>query len=373
MKPTSILIIGGYGNTGSYIADLLLQHDNLEIVIAGRNAEKAFQKAKQLQKTYKKEVKSRRLDIADVVECRRAFQECDLVVVAAASTEHVEATITSAIESNTDYIDTHLSFPEKISILKKYEKIYHNKNMTVITDAGFHPGLPAALVRFVNLHFDTLQIANISSYMGIQWKNIKTSFNTVEEFMEELKNFNPTVFRNKKWEKISFKELGGNVFDFGEPIGKKNCIPMFLHELETLPKKIPSLEETGFYVSGFNPFTDNIITPLVMIALSMNVKWISRNVGRLFFWSAAKFARPPYVTMLQLEAKGIKKDKETSIQIQLSHEDPYLFTAIPVVTCILQYLERNHTPGFYFQSHFLRLEKLLQNLEGLDIRVIEKI
>ena len=54
--------------------------------------------------------------------------------------------------------------------------------------------------------------------------------------------------------------------------------------------------------------------------------------------------------------------------IRLSHDDAYMFTAIPVAACIMQYLERAHEPGFYFQSHFLRPESLLQVLERLSIR-----
>ena len=53
---------------------------------------------------------------------------------------------------------------------------------------------------------------------------------------------------------------------------------------------------------------------------------------------------------------------------RLSHDDAYLFTAIPVAACIMQSLERAHDPGFYFQSHFLRPESLLQVLEKLGIQ-----
>ncbi len=240
--------------------------------------------------------------------------------------------------------------------------------MTVITDAGFHPGLPAALVRHAALHFDQLKTANVSSYMGIRWKEIKTSLNTMEEFAEELKSFDPRVFRGKQWERTPLRELSSTAFDFGEGIGRRNCMPMYMHELEALPEQIPSLEETGFFVSGFNWFTDNIATTLAMLTIRMNIAWLTRLTGRFFFWSAGAFAKPPFVTVLQLEARGIKQGVEKQMTIRLSHEDAYLFTAIPVAACIMQYLEDVHQPGFYFQSHLLKPESLLQVLRSLGIQ-----
>jgi hypothetical protein len=53
--------------------------------------------------------------------------------------------------------------------------------------------------------------------------------------------------------------------------------------------------------------------------------------------------------------------------IRLSHDDAYAFTAIPVAATIMQYLKRANEPGFYFQSHFLSPENLLQVRRGLGI------
>jgi saccharopine dehydrogenase (NAD+, L-lysine-forming) len=124
--------------------------------------------------------------------------------------------------------------------------------MTVITDGGFHPRLPAALVRHAAHHFDQLKVANVSSYMGIRWGDIETFINTREEFAEELNGFNARVYRGRKWETIPLREWSRMAFDFGEGIGRRNCMPIYMHELEALPEQIPSLEETGFLISGFN-------------------------------------------------------------------------------------------------------------------------
>jgi saccharopine dehydrogenase (NAD+, L-lysine-forming) len=364
----TILIIGGYGNTGYYIAELLLQHTDAQLILAGRNEDKAKAAANRLRAQHGGEVEALRLDAGDEDQLRNAFKRCDLAVLAASTHKQVDTIIGVAIETQTDYLDTQLSITQKIEALRRHEDAFVQRGMTVITDGGFHPGLPAALVRHAALHFDQLKMANVSSYMGIRWKEIKTSLNTMEEFAEELKSFDPRIFRGKKWERIPLRELSSIPFDFGEGIGRRNCMPMYMHELEALPEQIPTLEETGFFVSGFNWFTDNIATTLAMLTTRMNIGWLTRLTGRFFFWSAGAFAKPPFVTLLQLEARGIKQGVEKKMTIRLSHQDAYLFTAIPVAACIMQYLEDVHEPGFYFQSHLLKPESLLQVLRKLGIQ-----
>jgi len=364
----TILIVGGYGNTGYYVAELLLQHTNAALVLAGRNEYKAKAAANRLRAQYAGEVEGLRLDAGDEDQLRNAFKRCDLAILAASTYKQVDTIIRVAIETRTDYLDTQLSIALKIEALRRHEGAFTERGMTVITDAGFHPGLPAALVRHAALHFDQLEKANVSSYMGIPWGELEISTNTMEEFAEELNHFEPLVFRRRKWERIPLTKLGDLAFDFGEGVGRRTCMPMYMHELEALPAEIPSLEETGFFISGFNWFTDNIATVLAMLATRMNVGWLTRLAGRFFFWSAGAFAKPPFITLLQLEALGTDGGAKKKMTIRLAHEDSYLFTAIPVVACVMQYLENAHEPGFYFQSGFLKPDTLLQVLSKLGIQ-----
>ncbi|MEO1257770.1 MAG: SDR family NAD(P)-dependent oxidoreductase [Bacteroidota bacterium] len=369
MKTTTILILGGYGNAGSHIAKLLLHHTDASIIIAGRNKKKAEKKVEELKKKNSGRVGACPLDVADKNQLKAVFQKCDLAIIAAATIPHVETIIKTAIETGTDYLDTQLSFPEKINVLKKYKETYSEKNRTIIADGGFHPGVPAAMVQYAATHFDQLKKANISSYLGIKWNKFNVSPNTLEEFTHEIKNFDPTVFRNKKWEKIPFRNIGNFQFDFAGDIGRRNCVPLFLHELETLPEKIPSLEETGFFIAGFNWVTDNIVTPIAMVGAHLNISWLSQRIGRFYFWSAGTFSKPPYVSVLQMEATGIKNNKESFLKIILSHEDAYFFTAAPVVACVRQYLKYEHEPGFYYQANFADATAFLQDIAKMGVNV----
>lgn len=60
---TRILIIGGYGNFGSFIASALSQENNIQLIIAGRDVEKATQCAERLNAIHP--AQSVKLDIYD--------------------------------------------------------------------------------------------------------------------------------------------------------------------------------------------------------------------------------------------------------------------------------------------------------------------
>lgn len=361
---STILIVGGYGNTGYYVAELLLQHTDARVIVAGRNERKARAAAERLRARYGKDVAALQLDAGAEDPLRAAFARCDLAVFAASTHEHLDTIVRAALDTRTDYLDTQLSIVTKLDTLRRSEQAFAERGMTVITDAGFHPGLPAALVRHAALRFDELKTANVGSYIGIPWNEIEASGNTMGEFAEELLHFQPKIFLDGTWQTIPFRELTGTTFDFGGEVGEQTCMPMYMHELDALPKLVPSLQETGFFIAGFDWFTNNVATMVAMLGARVGA---SRLAGRFFFWSAKTFAQPPFVTVLQLEASGTQAGVEQKLTIRLSHEDSYWFTAIPVVACIQQYMKGTHDPGLHFQAQFLEAEGLVRVLSELGI------
>ena len=95
-----------------------------------------------------------------------------------------------------------------------------------------------------------------------------------------------------------------------------------------------------------------------------------KTMSRLLFWSMRKFSSPPYNTILKLESSGIKDGVPRSVSIELSHEDSYLFTAIPAVACIMQYLDGSiRKPGLWFMGNAVDPERLLDDMTRMGIRM----
>lgn len=362
-----ILILGGYGNTGLPIAKGLLAETDVSLVLAGRSLDKATAQAAAFNRQFGGErVSAQQVDAADPASLRSAFTGVDFVVVASSTAQYVETVARAAIEARIDYLDVQVS-SAKIEALRSLQGEIEHAGLCFITDGGFHPGLPGALVRYAAGRFDRLDTANVGSVIKIDWNALDLSPATVAELTGELLDFRMESFRNGRWGK---KWTGYQQVDFGPPFGQQPCAPMMLEEMRSLPDTIPSLRETGFFVGGFNWFADWVAMPLGMAALKVAPNQAAEGAGRLMEWSLKAFSRPPYGTVLQLEASGLQQGQPATLRIRLSHADGYVLTAAPVVACMLQYLDGScRRPGLWCQAHIVDPERLLHDMERLGVAV----
>jgi len=367
-----VLILGGYGNTGFLIARLLLQESDVQLVIAGRNLSRAQRAADELNREFHAaRVSSKQVDAANTNSLEAAFEGVNMVVVASSTIDYARNVSDLALQAGADYLDVQLSSPAKLAVLNSLREKIEIKGRCFITDGGYHPGVPAAMVRYAATKFDTLEVANISAAFQLNWKELQFSESTTSEFIDELKNFNPLVLKNKKWIKMSMKELPK--FDFGELFGERYCPPMFLEELRSLPNAIPSLNETGFYIAGFNWMTDYIIMPIAFAAFKMFHEKAKGPMGNLFSWGLKNFSKPPFGAILQLEAKGLKDKQNSFMHMRLTHDDAYVLTAVPVVACLLQYLNGGiRSPGLWFQANLVEPTQFFRDIERLGVGITVK-
>jgi hypothetical protein len=364
-----VLILGGYGNTGFLIAKLLLQESDVQLVIAGRTLSRAQQTVDDLNCEFHiNRVSSKQVDAADTNSLKAAFEDVNIVIVASSTIDYARNVADLALEAGADYLDVQLSSPAKLAVLNSLREKIERKGRCFITDGGFHPGVPAAMVRYAVAKFDALEVANISAAFQLNWKELQFSESTICEFIDEFKNFNPLVLKNKKWVKMRMKEFPK--FDFDDLFGERYCSPMFLEELRSLPKAIPSLNETGFYIAGFNWMTDYIIMPLAFAALKIFREKAKGPMGKFFSWGLRSFSKPPFGAILQLEATGLKDKKNSFMHVRLTHNDAYVLTAVPVVACLLQYLNGSiRSPGLWFQANLVEPTQFFRDMERLGVSV----
>jgi saccharopine dehydrogenase (NAD+, L-lysine-forming) len=288
------------------------------------------------------------------------------VVVASSTAEHVETVARAAIDAGSDYLDVQYS-TAKLATLRALEGAIQRAGLCFITDGGFHPGLPAALVRYAAGQLDRLDSARVGSVIKIDWASLDLSPATVQELTGELLDFQMASFRDGRWQA---QWTGYQHFDFGPPFGRQGCAAMMLEEMRSLPDMIPSLRETGFFVGGFNWFADWVAMPLGMAAVKLAPQRGLRPAGDLLEWSLKRWSRPPYGTVLQMEASGVQHGQPVALRVRLAHDDGYVLTAVPVVACLLQYLDGQiRQPGLQIQAHLVEPTRLLHDMARMGIAV----
>jgi saccharopine dehydrogenase (NAD+, L-lysine-forming) len=330
-----LIILGGYGNTGALIARYLLHETDCEIVLAGRNMARAERLAGELNGQYQcQRVSAVFADAAAVESLKSAFAHADLAIIASSTARFTPEIATAALASNCDYLDIQFA-KAKIEHLKSIEREIRDTGLCFITDGGFHPGLPAVMIRYLAAEFDQLQKARVGSVIKVNGREMSVGDDTFAELIEFMNDFSGSVFKNGRWKKMRGLGMFDTIWmDFGEPFGRSYCVPMPIEEMNSLPAKYSNLQDTGFYVGGFNWFVDWLIFPLIWPMYKLLGKGAVKPLGRVLSWGLRSFSKPPFGTQLRVEASGIKSGRPLARGLMLSHSDGYAFTAIPVVATL---------------------------------------
>jgi saccharopine dehydrogenase (NAD+, L-lysine-forming) len=362
MDKNIFLILGGYGNTGKCIAKLLLKESDIQIILAGRRLEKAQETAEEFNRTFGgNRIKGIYADASDVESLKQAFENVNFVIVASSTAKYVKEIVKVSLESKVDYLDIQYS-SEKLSYLKSISDDIKSAGRCFITDGGFHPGLPSAVARYVGGKFNKPEQIIVSSLIKHNWKK-EVSDSTIYEFIEEFKNYKPFVFENQEWRKAKMSAMRDYLkIDFSEKFGNKYCAPM--------TKIFPSIKKTGFYIAGFNWFVDWILMPIFIILLFLFPNKGIKLAGKLFWWTMGRFSSPPYGVILKIDAIGKKNGKLKRVETFFYHEDGYMFTAIPVVACLLQYLDGSiKKPGLLTMGNIVEPNRLVMDMERMGVKV----
>jgi saccharopine dehydrogenase (NAD+, L-lysine-forming) len=364
-----ILILGGYGNAGKILCELLIEYTDSIIYLAGRNAQKAEALAKVISESRQtNRVHSIRCDASSIDELKSAFNGFDIVVVASSTVKYVENIARAALDAKIDYYDINIS-KTKLDFLKSIQSEIIDKGLCFITDGGYHPGLPALMIRLMNTKFDAMTKANVAGYMNIDWKNLHFSYETIEEFVREFRNYDSRIFKKGKWKKADATDF--KRFDFGVKFGIERCSPMFLEEMRDIPKSINTLNDLGFYISGFNWFVDWLIALSVILILPIFRENAINRITKLFIWGLKKYTKPPFGVALKLETEGKANEQFIKHELFIEHKDAYFITAACVTACLKQYLNANiRKPGLHLQAHITEPLQFFEDLKSMGLEIV---
>ncbi len=250
------IVLGGYGIIGKEVVkDLFKFAKNSEIIIAGRN----WEKAKEYASLFKsKKVKALEVNIADVKSLFDSLRNSDVCINCVQYYFNVQI-MDACLKAKTNYVDLGGLFHTTKKQLKLFEK-FRKINKIAILGCGASPGITNILASYGSKFLGKINsveivFADIDKTKYNQKFILPYSFKTiVDEF-----TLNPAVFENGKTRFVNplsgFKE-----YDFGEKFGRQKSFYSLHSEIATLPffLKEKGLKNCEFRVTFDKNFVDKI-------------------------------------------------------------------------------------------------------------------
>ena len=366
MKKNTVLILGGYGVVGRAMSRLLLKETQANVIIAGRRKERADEFAAALRQEFPdNRVDSRRADATNQASLIEAFRGVRLVVVLTTTPNFIRQIGQAALDSGCDYLDILVSESTFRDLDELGSSIQQQKRV-FITQAGFHPGLPAVFIRYGAQYFDKYEKAIIAMAMNARFERAEQA----AEIIPLVSEFEADIFKAGSWKKATYRDA--IAIDMGNRFGKMKLFPIQMAEIKRMPEMF-DLRETGVYVSGFNWFVDYLVFPMIMITQKIRKGLAAGLLAKLFTWGANTFSSSCRGVAFLNEAEGKKDGSKVRVRIVAECDDAYLFTAIAVVACLKQYFDGKLPPGYWMMGHVVDEKTLFSDMEKMGARIRTKM
>jgi saccharopine dehydrogenase (NAD+, L-lysine-forming) len=359
----TILVLGGYGGTGRLLCRYLLEQTAVNVIIAGRNLQKANDLCEYLKQDHDpKRVSARYADASDTESLRQAFRGIDLVLVAATTTKWARQIAETALLAGVDYLDIYFQqdvYPE----LKKLSRQIEQARRCFITQAGFHPGLPAAFIRHGANYFDEYERAIIAFAMNVKIEKPES----VYELIDLIADYKADIYKDGNWRLATYRDTIS--IDFGQLFGIRKCMPMDMIETRVMPEWF-GLKETGVFTTGFNWFVDYVLFPVMMLTQIIKKGSLRHFWAQALVWGMNKFSDSTEGIVFLLDAEGIKRGERRKVTMRSEHASAYDFTVIPVVACIKQYMDGSirKPAGLWMMGHLVNTDRLLKDMGQMGVR-----
>lgn len=358
-----VLIIGGYGNFGTFISKALAQEENIQLTIAGRSLDKASRLANELNAV--NEIHTVFLDISQNLQEVLSSVQPDIVIHTSGpfQTQGYEVAKT-CIAQGCCYIDLAdgRDFVDGIKVLNSDAEA---AGVLVISGASSVPCLTSALIDHYQSKFESLEsvdygiataqktargLATTAAILGYTGKPFETLINGKRQSIYGWQGLRAKKYKNLGWRLLGYCDIP---------------------DLALFPKRYPSLKTIRFYAGLEVPFihiTLWALSWLVRWGLITNLQKIAALLLRLSFmfdWLGSEDS----AFHMELSGKG-GNQKSKTINFELtarSGDGPY----IPCMPAILltKKLARNeiNQSGAYPCVGFITKDEYLSALGELDI------
>ncbi len=254
-----VVVLGGYGHYGRYIARKLAERDIVTtLVVAGRSLEKAQALADSLGT----KAVAARVDLSEEAEVPKAVRGADLIVNVAGP-DHITAipALRLAIAAGADYCDLNISWQATEEALAMSQDA-QAAGITAITGIGAFPGLFSLLAMQGAGRFDEVKTLRMGYCMSVQ-----ASFGDPNGGQQEMGAALSAIIHGfsgtaRQFVHRCYADLPAYGPAYKLPLMDGGAIEVHTQgsaEPITLPKSIPGIEEVTMGASFYPPQVNALI------------------------------------------------------------------------------------------------------------------
>lgn len=238
-----VIVLGGYGRYGRYIARALAELDDIQVIVAGRKPPGRYKANSAIH--YQK------LDANDEMSLKTALADVFLLVNATGlftgDSRYNVARLCA--QTGTHYVDL-ADNREHISNFSSLAGEAEQQNVLLVTAAGVSPSLSALLADTLRPEFD--RISSIRIYRSAGNRNPGGPA-SLRSLLEQIGS-TVRVRQQGRWQNIDFWS-NSQVVRFPKPIGRRRCFCVDAPELDALVERFNAdsvIYRTGFELSIYN-------------------------------------------------------------------------------------------------------------------------
>jgi|GEM_PF-6714693 len=368
MKKKSITLLGGYGQVGSYISELIIKNTDYNIIIADIRIMQKNPIIDNLVKNYPKRVKLAYVNTNDLPGLIKIFNPSKFVIVTTSTDAFNENIVKACLQCGCDYIDT-LESETIVKAITKFEGDIKKSKRLFITQAGLTPGLPSMFTRHIKEISNDIKYINIAQVLSLKTTNRNEQVYNLFDFVVNNK---PLLYRDKNWQTGSY-DKDKIMIDYGDRFGKINSLPIYMNELKDLTN-IYNIEELMVYGAVPSNVLYYTLRHLLLFLNSIKPKTGWKTLSKYILSFSKKNKKEPSGYSLIIEGFKNKENKYYDIRMILDHEDNYYSTAAIIMSLIHQYSmdQFKNYHGVKMMGHIVNNKMMINDLKkyGLHIETL---
>jgi saccharopine dehydrogenase-like NADP-dependent oxidoreductase len=324
-RENTVGIIGAYGMTGRVVARELVKTTDLNLVLGGRNEERALSLAADLGVR----TTARHVDIYDEKSLFDFCEPCSVIVNCAAPSSRVlDTVIKGALRTGSHYVDP----AGGLDTLIPYSSEFDRANLTGLLYTGWVPGITGLALHHVyslaRESLDTIDSVNVYCEDRSAW-----SEEAFVDIVEEMLRGAPSgVFQRGVWKDQNLIRAT-RTYEFPAPIGKRTVYAMHSHELEGLAKE-SEIPEMGMYAGMVGFWV--MLQALFIKMLGRDPEKAARRLRRAWVKAGESLGEDGIVVA---EAAGEKQGRDARVRISFYTKESYFVTGAPAALSVRAILE----------------------------------